>query len=353
MRMTLLRTLIVAVAAAALPAAGQRQLRPAETTRRLSERFGLEDMQRASLISGFESVRALPSSAPDGIAAVGAIWIDVPPAAYLTWAEAFADVDRGSNVQAVQKLSNPPRAADFQWLRLSPGDLAELAHCRLGDCEVQLDAQTIALMQNVPWRKPAPAAAAANPIFRELLLTIAQDYLARGNAGLRHYHDTRTPTHIDDHVADLLNEEAAAGDAPQPVIDYLRGMPNDVPAGATSYLYWTTNSFGLKPTTRLNHTVVYRGDGNGIAGVIATKMLYASHYFHGALDLRYVMAEAPDADQFMLVAVTRTRSDGLTGLTGAIIGDKVRRNALQALRKYLRFTKDAVERRHRLERGGA
>ena len=49
-----------------------------------------------------------------------------------------------------------------------------------------------------------------------------------------------------------------------------------MPAGATSYLYWTTNTFGLKPTTRLNHTIVYRGNGNGLAGVIATKMLYAT-----------------------------------------------------------------------------
>lgn len=41
----------------------------------------------------------------------------------------------------------------------------------------------------------------------------------------------------------------------------------------------------MKPTTRLNHTVVYRGAPD-VMGVIATKQLYATHYFHGALEVR-------------------------------------------------------------------
>src|SRR5690606_28986342 len=141
--------------------------------------------------------------------------------------------------------------------------------------------------------------------------------------------------------------DAAAGLTPPALLAYLRGRPADVPSGATSYLYWTTNTFGLKPTTRLNHTIVYRGNGDGMAGVIATKMLYATHYFHGGLEMRYVMAE-PRAERFLLVDVTRSRSDGLTGLTGAILGDTIRRRALEGLRKYLRFTKESVERRGRL-----
>jgi hypothetical protein len=43
----------------------------------------------------------------------------------------------------------------------------------------------------------------------------------------------------------------------------------------------------------------------------------------------------------------------LTGLTGAVIGDSIRRKGIQALRKYLRFTKDTVERRQRLGWTGA
>jgi hypothetical protein len=201
-------------------------------------------------------------------------------------------------------------------------------------------------MRAVDWRHRAAAEAAAHAHFREMMLGIARRYLEQGDAGLRHYHDTRSPTDVHDHAADLIDEEASAGNAPRPLLEYLRRVPTPAPPRATSYLSWTTNSFGLRPTTRLNHTVVLRTEGGGTAGIIATKMLYASHYFHGALDMRYVVAESSDAPRFVLVVVTRTRSDGLTGITGAVIGDTIRRRALNALRNYLRFTKASVEGRY-------
>ena len=57
-------------------------------------------------------------------------------------------------------------------------------------------------------------------------------------------------------------------------------------------------AFGLKPTIRVNHGVIYRGHSQGRDfGVVAIKQLYATHYFHTALDLSVCvddgMAAAP------------------------------------------------------------
>ena len=310
----------------------------------LENRLKLTVDDRHAVDRGYESARLLPVSAPDGIAAIGAVWIEAPPDTYLRWAEDFADFDRGSSVQAVRRLSNPPVFADFDNLFLSHDELRELSRCRIGACAMQLDADSIRRVAAIDWAQGS-AAAAATAIVRRMMLDVALRYSSEGNPGLPHYHDVKRATDVEQNLLTMLDDEAAAGRTPAPLLAFLRGHPNAPPAGATSYLYWTTNTFGLKPTTRLNHTVVYRNREGGIAGVIATKQLYASHYFHGGLELRFAVANSARDERFVLVMVTRSRSDGLTGLTGALLGDRIRRDALHSLRRYLLFTKDIVEKR--------
>lgn len=312
----------------------------------LASRFGLTPAERKTLAGGFEAVRALPSAAPDGVAAIGAIRIAARPETYLQWAAAFADFERGSSVQAVQKLSSPPAAADFTALTLSREELRELERCRIGSCAIQLDAPRIRDVRAIDWRR-ADAASRATDAVRAMMLDAARGYAGSGIAGLPHYHDSTRATDVAANFQALIDEEAAAGRAPAPLLEAIRSHPASLPSPAVSYLYWTTNTFGLKPTTRLNHTIVYRGGEDGLAGVIATKQLYATHYFHGGLDMRYIVANPAIDDRFVLVMVTRTRSDGLTGVTGAVIGGTVRRRALTSLRAYLRYTKEAVEKRER------
>lgn len=341
---------IVLLAAAGLAAtltvradAGTQSLEGIQQT---LQRLGLTADDRHTIDGGYESARLLPASAPEGIAAIGAVWIEARPDTYLRWAEDFADFDRGSSVQAVRRLSTPPVPADFDNLVLSQDELRELARCRAGNCAMQLDADSIRRVAAIDWKQRS-AADTATGIVRRMMLDVAHRYLAEGNAGLPHYHDAKRATDVEQNLQSMLAEEAGAGRTPAPLVAFLRGQPGAPPAGATSYLYWTTNTFGLKPTTRLNHTVVYRSAESGIAGVIATKQLYASHYFHGGLELRFVAANVALDDRFVLVMATRSRSDGLTGLTGTLIGNRIRRGALHSLRRYLLYTKEIVEKRQR------
>lgn len=332
---------VTALAPLATAQAPSRQ----DLTRSLTGRFGMDDMQRAVLSAGLDSAEPLVSTANDGVAVIGGIWIDAPAGMYLDWAESFADFDRGSSVQAVRKLSDPPRLSDFDAMTLSKAELRELSKCRVGDCALQLDAASIHRIAALDWRR-ADAPALATGVIREMMSGIAARYAGIGDPGLPNYHDSKRTTDVAGICASLLDEAAVSGLAPPELLAYFAGRPGAPLPRSTSYLYWTTNSFGLKPTTRLNHTVVYRDTGGGTAGIVATKMLYATHYFHGGLEMRHVMADPAVPGRFLLVDVTRTRSDGLTGVTGAVIGDTVRRRGLESLRKYLRFTKHAVEQRY-------
>lgn len=313
----------------------------------LADRFGLTAAERNTLAGGLETARALQSTADDGVAAIGAIWIDARPSTYLDWAESFADFERGSSVQGARKLGEPPALEDFSTLTLSRDELAELQRCRVGACAVQLDAGSIRQVAAIDWAR-RDAHEQATDIVRRFMLNVALEYRRHGNAGLPHYHDARRATDVEANALALLAEEEASGRMPPPFVALLRGYPAaPVPPGATSYLSWMTNTFGLKPTTRLNHTMVYRPQSNGVMGIIATRQLYATHYFHGALETRYILGNPAWDDRFVLVMVTRTRSDGLTGVSGALMGGTIRRRAIHSLRTYLRFTKDTVEQRQR------
>src|SRR5687768_3419085 len=93
---------IIAVCALATPLTRRTAAAPQsadDLTRALVNRFGLSQGDRNILDAGHEVVRALPPSSPDGVTALGSIWIDARPDTYLRWAEGFAAFDRGSSVQ--------------------------------------------------------------------------------------------------------------------------------------------------------------------------------------------------------------------------------------------------------------
>ena len=60
---------------------------------------------------------------------------------------------------------------------------------------------------------------------------------------------------------------------------YLDEYPRSRPADAEDFFYWSVVDFGLKPTVRANHVVIYplASRPSGISHVVAIKQLYASH----------------------------------------------------------------------------
>lgn len=80
--------------------------------------------------------------------------------------------------------------------------------------------------------------------------------------------------------------------------------------------------FGLKPTIRLNHGVVYRAlDSEQRVYVLAIKQLYATHYFQTAVDLSFCVQDsaAPGEEGFYLITIKASRQAGLTGFKGGLL----------------------------------
>src|SRR5260370_28097408 len=103
---------------------------------------------------------------------------------------------------------------------------------------------------------------------------------------------------------------------------YLIGYPQAQLPHSENFFYWERVKFGLKPTLRMNHMVIYRGSqsSDGVDSV-AIKQLYTSHYFETALDLSVCVRDSSRSDEkgFYLITVKGSRQADLTPPSGAII----------------------------------
>ena len=123
---------------------------------------------------------------------------------------------------------------------------------------------------------------------------------------------------------------------------YLLDYPKVMLPNAESFLYWQNAKFGLKPTIRINHVTISNQQTHA---VVVSKMLYASHYFWTAIELRVLVPDPARGHGVWFVTVNRSRSDGLSGFVGSIIRGKVRSEAEQGMNAALKITKTRMEQR--------
>ena len=129
--------------------------------------------------------------------------------------------------------------------------------------------------------------------------------------------------------------------------DYLPGLkkyfldyPKVTLPNTESFLYWQNAKFGLKPTIRINHLTI--ADQRSHVTVVS-KMLYASHYFWTAIELRVLVPDPARGEGFWFANVNRSRSDGLDGFMGSMIRGKVRTGTEQGMQNSLANTKERME----------
>ena len=76
--------------------------------------------------------------------------------------------------------------------------------------------------------------------------------------------------------------------------------------------------FGLEPTVRINQQITAHPNGtHGPVDLVASKQLYASHYFHTALDLNFCLPRQTGG--FYLITAKGSGQSGFTGPKGSIV----------------------------------
>ena len=310
------------------------------------QRFSAADLR--ALEAGEAVVKSLDTPVRRELAHFGVVHIDAPPDRFV---DRFRDIERferGPGIPQIGRFGIPPRPEDLASLTLPAKDVSALATCRPGDCDVKLPAAAMARFRNeVNWSSPN-AALQANDVARALILELVQAYQANGNAALGRYDDRGEALLVAEEFRALL----ASGDLlPLPVpglMAYLEEYPSSQPSDAENFFYWSRVDFGLKPTVRVNHVIIYplAARPSGVSHVIAIKQLYASHYFQTTLELRFLVDDERRADRagFYLLSITRSRIDGTSGVKGALLRSVISRRSRSAVRSYLEHLKREVER---------
>jgi hypothetical protein len=306
----------------------------------LTEEAHATPAEREALVAGSPLVKLLDADPNIEIAVLGAVWVNAPLKGYVEQAKNIEQFERGGAFRITKRISDPPRAADFAALTISDPDFEDLKDCRVGDCVLKLDADGVrTLRENVDWGKPT-AKADATALFRRLALQYVTGYREGGNARLGVHRDREHPTFLATEFRSMIERlPRLASELPE-LRRYLLEYPNATLANATDFLYWQETQFGLRPTVRISHLVIQERPDQT---VVASKMLYASHYFWTALELRVLIPQPARGPGFWLVTVNRSRSDGLSGFTGRLIRGRVRSEVEDGTRTALTATKTKLE----------
>ena len=285
----------------------------------------------------------------------GIVWIDAPIDFFVEKYKEIETFEAGSGVLQIKKLSEPPRLEDFESLTIPDEDFEALPKCKVGDCDVKAsEANLERLQREVDWDAP-DARERATRVVHDMVLSYIEAYRRGGNAELAVYRDKKRPNFIAEEFAGLLENSPYLPIYFPEFHEYLLNYPQAELPHSEDFFYWAKNDFGLKPIVRLNHVTIYRPPSDPYAGVaIASKQLYCSHYFHTALELRYLARDSarPDAKGFYFMNLNRSRSDGLTGFTGLVLGRTIKNRTREGQQSFLERTKRKVESAYRGARVG-
>jgi len=293
------------------------------------------------LLAGQPVTQLLDTDPAKEVAIFGAVWVNAPIARYVSAVKDIESFEKGDNFLVTKRISTPPRLEDFDQLSLPPEDIADLRSCKVGDCEVKLgETALIRIQKETDWTKPN-ATADVERSMRKLAYEYVTAYLEGGNSRLAVYRDAKRPTFVAQEFAAMVDRMPEMTNYLPDLKKYLLGYPKVTLANAESFLYWQNAAFGLKPTLRINHLTIAKQQSHV---VVVSKMLYASHYFWTAIELRVLVPDPARGQGFWFANVNRSRSDGLDGFVGSLIRGKAQDEAKGGMKAALAITKQRMER---------
>ena len=190
------------------------------------------------------------------------------------------------------------------------------------------------------WSAPDHAQRALSLIREDLLNDVAA-YLAAGNSGLIEYRDKSKAVRLADELQSLLGEWPDRDQSIAAFRQYVAEYPRKPLPDVEEFLYWSKEHFGRKPVVSITHVAILHRPSRVF---IASKQIYASHYFDGSLGL--TVAADPDnpARRGMYLAyMNRSRIDALGGMFGGLLRAILRGRLREGVRKNFQQTVTQVE----------
>ncbi len=234
----------------------------------------------------------------------------------------------------IGSFAKDPVLTDLQNLTMDTRDIEDLKECVVGDCKLKLSAAMIErFRKEIDWQAPDYQLNATN-LFKQMLLEYVRDYRSRGDAALIEYNDKRNEVSV-------ASEHRALTGASSYINDVLADQKSGLQL-LEDAIVWSKIKFGLKPVIAINHIQIYRRNSDvGPQAVVASKQIYANHYFNAFLAMT-AFVNVPDSGAY-LVYENRSRADGLEGPFSKIKRGVVEKKALAGLKNILAHSKASLE----------
>jgi hypothetical protein len=283
---------------------------------------GFTDAQIAAVEGGQVVTKQLPAADKPEIAAFGAVRLRGDPTAFLRQARDVGTARRSASILETGRFTRPPRVEDLAGLTLDEGDFDSARECKPGDCGIKLARSAMErIRREIDW-KAADARSRAAGLMKQMLVEYTAAYMQGGTAEMATYVDKDRPLEAPAEFRKLLAASPYLVEYVPALHQYVEAFPKASLAGAEDVFYWTKDKFAPKPTISVYHVTIWNDPENAGVAVIASKQIYASHYFQAGLDLLAVVS-APDGG-FYLMDLYRARIDPPTGMLSGVILGKIR-----------------------------
>jgi hypothetical protein len=275
------------------------------------------------------------------VAVVGAVRIAGPQTKLFERYRNASSVKTSDVVIETGRFSTRPVPDDLRGLHFEDYDLDTIRACKPGNCGVRLSTHDMErFAREVNWNGPNWRTDAGD-LWRQLLAANAASYLTTGALG--DYRNKATPLDVADEFKILFDSFAYFEQLSPEFMRYLRRFPSVRLDGTENILYWSKDDIN-RPVTRITHLALYPAPpGAARPGLIATKQIYAAHYFDAGLG---VIGAFDDAEGgFYMVSMNRVRTRSLTSFARTLVRSIVQRRSRDAMEGILRSTKEAIEKR--------
>ena len=307
----------------------------------LRRAIGLTEAQVAEVEAGRVVTRPLPGADKPEMAAFGAVRVTAKKDVYLERLRDVARFRKGPSTLQIGRFHTPPVIADLEGLTLEDGDFDAAHKCKPGDCDLKLARSALDRIQkDMDWKAP-DARAKATLLMKQMLVDYVAAYLRGGTTEMATYVDNASPLDTQAEFRKVLAASPYLLQYAPAVQRYLEDYPKGRLAGAEDLFYWTKDKFGPKPTMAIYHLTIWRDPADPTRAAVASKQIYASHYFQAGLDLT-ALVDAP-AGGFYLVDLYRARIDPPTGMLSGVLLGKIRGGIEQGVGEGLRTAKQRAE----------
>ena len=325
MRISRYSRLIVLGLVAIAPLADAQQ--PQALGQFLRDAVGLDAGQMSDVEQGKAVVKVMDTQNPRDVAIFGIITVNAPRESYVRQLADFERSLRHPGRAGFGIFNVPATLADVQAVNLERQDAEDLRKCRPGKCDFKLPATEMErIRERIDWSN-GDQRAQVTTYARQRLLEYAADYRARGDAALVVY-DDRGNVRASDAFAELLKQSPYVYKYAPSLARYLSAYPRTKLDGVQDVLFWSeTAAPRMRRTLTVSHLALYSPPELPGTTLVASKQIYADHYFEAAFDLTTMVdRQVPTGGQGMYLLVLRRfrfdnlPSGGLLNIRGRVIG---------------------------------